>query len=313
MATELDSRLWFSESQVSEVFLKLIHIVSENKICSNEWKNLVIKEAVPGKTSFEQTGEVSLGELKKIASNFNTSSTKLTIYVPIECWRFAGLKSEYEHVMMAVSCWGRDYGSNIGFDQEIEGNAQISVLSAGPYCAIENDDGKSELEKVNLHVAENLENLISLFQDISLKASPQKILTFSDAGQYILSNVHMSYFSRYEDIKTSILHFMSIMRDGLVNYNLKPMAKADPAGDSFLFHEWRSVEQRHALKSSLEQVNITGYKVNNEGIRDVLQSGKYDFFDREEDESLLVLNYPYFMNAFIADFFVDVIKSSAKY
>lgn len=43
------------------------------------------------------------------------------------------------------------------------------------------------------------------------------------------------------------------------------------------------------------------------------ETGKYDFFDKEGSESLLVLNYPYFMNEFIADFFIDVIKQSAKY
>lgn len=313
MATELDSRLWFSESQVSEVFLGLIHIVAESKICSNEWKNLIVKDLVPGKTLFEHSGEISIGELEKIVNNFNTSSTKFTVYVPIECWRFTGLNSEHGHIMMAVSCWGRDYGTSIGFDQSIEGNAQISVLSVGPYCAVVNAESKEEIEKVNSHVAENLENLISLFQEISLKASPQKILTFSDAGQYILSNAHMSYFFSYDEIKRSIQHFMSIIKNGLVNYNVRPISSSDAISDSLLFHEWRSSEQRLALKNRLLEINGTEYKVNSKGIEDALQSGKYDFFDRAGNESLLVLNYPYFMNAFISDFFIDVIKYSAKY
>jgi hypothetical protein len=51
------------------------------KICSNEWKNLVVKDAVPGKTLFEQGGEISIGELERLVSDFNTPNAKNTAIV----------------------------------------------------------------------------------------------------------------------------------------------------------------------------------------------------------------------------------------
>jgi hypothetical protein len=307
MATELDSRLWYGERRAPVQFMELVRTISASEICVNNWNEFSIAESAPGKVILEVGGNISLDELQKQVQLHDGNNLKFTVYVSIRCWRFSGMNAEMANVGMAVSCWGDDYGAVFHFDQTLEGHGQISILSVGPYCAIVDKEETEAVKNVNEHVAQNLNDLLDLIQLIVSRIRVEKLLTFSDVGHYALFNVHLAYFAGLDQIRLAIDQFLKMGREGNPHYNIRPWRDIEMS-KSFLLHEWRTPEQRQALKERL--VSLLGAadaNVSTGRLYRVLETGKYDFFDK--DGSLIILDYPFFMNAFIAEFFFDLLRN----
>lgn len=187
MATELDSRIWLAEDNTKKKFIDVLRIVNNSPICNQKWQNLFIEEEF--NTEVENIPEVeSFAEVEKVINDYKkTNHSKFTIYTSIKCWRFDKIEIVDSHVMVGISAWDKEYGEIIGFDNRIEGNIQVSVLNVGPYCELLNDD-ITGFKEVNLKVEENLENYLHLMQSLIVMLNPSLLLTYTNSGEYILSN-----------------------------------------------------------------------------------------------------------------------------
>lgn len=305
MATELDTRFWLTNTDNRNNFLSLISVIKNSGFVLDEWKNLTITRLTPGNKELSHQEIINFTEIKNVISNYpDDAQLKYTIYVPLQSWRFSKLQYEMGHVMMAISTWGSEYGKSFGFDNSFEGNAQISVLSIGPFCEI--IDNKIEATEINKRVSENLEVLLELFQKIIEKIDPSKIQTYSDLCDYTLSNSHLFYFRDFNILKDELLKLLNILKYGNESYDIPSISNLNAESEEMFFHKWRNKETRQKLKTKLKTIaQIDNIDISNSKILDVLKSGKYDYFDK--GESILILEYPFFMNAFIDQFICDLL------
>ena len=105
----------------------------------------------------------------------------------------------------------------------------------GPFCALM--EKTEATKKVNEKVEENLEKLTELVLSIPLNLPVKKMLTFSDAGDYLLTNAHMAYFSNYAELSNSITSFIKLLKFGYSKAGIPAIKDSNPERDSFYYHE----------------------------------------------------------------------------
>jgi hypothetical protein len=148
--------------------------------------------------------------------------------------------------------------------------------------------------------------LIEIIQIIIKKTNPEKIQIFSDLSDYILTNSHLIYFKNFQVLKSNLIMFINILKHGEKNYELPSLNSLKPDEEEMFFHKWRDKASIGILKSKLLDIaNKKNFGISNAKIMQVLKSGKYDYFDN--GESTMLLDYPYFMNAFIDQFICDIL------
>lgn len=290
MSTELTTRIWMRETDVKSNFLNLLNEISTNSDCSNDWKHLSVSKGVISNRTTNLDKINTLGELDEILSNDPTS--KITIYVPFACWRFYGNIASKEHVIFAISCWGERFGEQVEFNNETEGNAEISILNVGPYCAVLGE--ASEIDSINEKVESNLVSFMTLTQEITRALNLRKLLTFSDCGEFNLMNSHLAYFANRDELLDSINQFMTSLRN--------PGRKIKDQ----IQHSWRKDDDVLVLTEKIKQrLESNGSSTSLAHVEKVIRSEKFDFFETEEQ--LIFLNYPHFVNGFLDRLFLELV------
>ncbi len=309
MATELDTRLWFSEKKrgSKDLFLNLLEIITAADMCQDHWSNLSIVENVPSNRIFKKVEKQTVPEIGALLESYQQENLKFTVYVPIKSWRFSGAKAEEAFVQLAVSCWGKEYGKTIGFDHALEGNASISILSVGPYC--KSALGESYSQEVVGQIDRLIEENIQLFTGLLLKIMEgiaiEKMLSFSDAGAYLSVNAHIACFASKEKIIQECEYLREILLKGNQSYQLRSIMDKGVVEDNHMFHEWRSEEDKGILCEKLLRALSHPVEITRSKVEVVFDSGKYDFF--EGSKGIMILNYPFFANDFLDDFFLDML------
>ncbi len=296
MATELDSRIWYTDSNTNPVnfFFELMDCISQEAFCTQKWQNFTIYAKNPGNDIIEIDKITSKQILMSSIKDINIiDEIKMSIYVPIKCWRFIGTKAEAAYMMMNVSVWGKDFGKKVGLDLATEGNAQISLLNVGPYCALIENDNKA-IQEINELVEQNLEKYLNFLLKLVSIIQAKKILTFTDTGKYNILNSHVAYYQNIEQIAQDII-------------SLKQNFLSSKKNSRFTYHSWRDSVQQiqldHKMQDSLLKMpDLIDHNI----IKKVLQQGQYDYFENEQ--SLLILNLPFYINAFLADFYLAIIE-----
>lgn len=298
MAIELDTRIW-CENENKNNFLNILNAINNSGFCQGDWNNFSIYRRAPGSKIYYESGKIDLKNItEKILEFEDDTILKFTVYSSLNCWRFLGNKSSREYVPVAISSWGKNYGQQFGFSTDMEGDMQFSIISSGSYIEVLDDSSNEINEKVEI----NIENYLSIVQQIITDLSPLKLFSFDDSCHYLLHNVHMAYFSSLTVLKESLINYYQILLNGLKEYNIPPLKDIDDKNKSYL-HEWRSDNQKKQLLQSLNEIISNDAIITEAKIQETIDSGKYDYFER--DKSVLILEYPFFMNAFLDRFICD--------
>lgn len=308
MATELDTRIWLMQKAYStrDLFVKMLETVEESEICSGKFSNLSVYENIPSNKVLSKNEEHNSTELKEILASFNSEAFKFTIYVPLCCWRFSGYAATQSNIQLAISCWGSEFGRSIGLDIFYEGNAQLSVLSVGPFCELINDTSTLALA-VNSKVEENNESFINLLLCIVKVLTPKKMMTFSDAGAYIPINAHIAYYNSKDEIIQDYVWLKETLISGNVTYTIPSLLDGRFESDFNILHEWRTQISKEKLSMELFKI-IKSSCISRERISSVLKSGKIDSF--ENGDAVMILDYPFFANNFLDEFFLDLVTEN---
>ncbi len=300
MATEIDTRIWTDENVIESFIksLKSIEISIGNPI---EWGKLKVAQNAPGNIIHELNELDTLSEIEVFVSNLrDKEELNITLYFSLDVARFVKGKVLEGSVQCAISFWGNQYGRTFNLDQTKEGNGQLSILNVGPYCAVIGD--QRQYTEVNNKVSENIENYIDLLQHIIRNIDPKKVLVFTDAGEYVITNAHLAYFKNNQELNKSFDDFVN-----LLNATGREVLDDNSGKSHWFLHEWRDLELQQSLREKLLLIaNKTKTKIDTaEKARTILENGNYDFF--EFQDGLLILDYPYTFNSFLDAFVFDVI------
>lgn len=308
MSIEIDSRIWFTEGKESDArerFLDLVKIVSESEYCSGKWQRFSIRDAMTDEKLANISQNVDIDDLEEVTRSFQDSPVSFRIYVPIRAWRFSGMQATDAFVMLGLTVWSNGFLKARNLDPEVNSHAQVSVLDAGPFFELVDDEilAHENAADINEKVSENTENLIQLLLGISSGLPVEKMYVFTDLGDYLPGNAHIAYFQNAKVLASEANKYIHVLRVGAGK--IKPCHEIS-IEENWYLHELRSKERKEHLLRELTDIAKVNNPVNLDGVHAVLESGEFDYF--ENDGRLLVLDYPFFANAFLDRFFISLIK-----
>jgi len=107
-------------------------------------------------------------------------------------------------------------------------------------------------------------------------------------------------------LRQALNEFIDLLKYGNMAYKIKPVSEYTLVNSNSLLHSWRGEPSKEKLLKNLtELARLDETHIPNEKIVQILDSGKYDYFDN--GESIMVLDYPHFINTFLNKFFYDLV------
>jgi len=162
------------------------------------------------------------------------------------------------------------------------------LADVGPLCAITGPDGAPKDHPHHERVLENAERCTRVALDAACRIGARSAAAFSDAGAPLPWNAHVLYWSDEERAAHEIASALE--------------AAGGPL-DAHRGHTWRSEEQRRELEERLAAPE-TPIAVSGEHVRSVLDGGHFDVY--RTDAGFAVLEYPWYVNAFVDRFLLEV-------
>lgn len=294
MATELDFRFWFDQSVASQLkFRSFVEYLSLNNSPFTGFHSLYVHHKAPGTCElFIEKPDVSL--LGEVLSKFQSEDYRFTIYANFKCWRFEGISSERKNVSVAVSVWGRDYGRVLGFNNETEGDAQISFLSVGPFCKVDSSDDSSN--DINEKVRENNHSVIDFIVDFISHENFIKVFAFTDAGVYCPHNSHLAFFSSKKILCSEVNKYRAYLK-------LQKTKEKIDNYDTDFYHRWRSQEQIKVLNLLINLNSQIEIHSEADFIDELIKRKGFDIYFI--GDGIMILVEPYFINNFIEGLFLE--------
>jgi hypothetical protein len=186
----------------------------------------------------------------------------------------------------------------------LDGHAELWTTKAGIFLSRGSNPTRLVL------VEQYLEQLTQLLLSLIKTLDPASVVVYTGDGMRHPLNAHALWFPNRAAILDCLALIALLWRDGCPAWKLKPLVQPESVNDSWALHEWRTDEQRRTLWQRLAD-NIEHYtSVSSDTVDRVLSGGKFDFY--EAGEGLLLLNYPYFMNGFVDEFFLALLEASSR-
>jgi hypothetical protein len=257
------------------------------------WYNVKIVDAESRRDNciFEVGKDLTITEIGAILKNYSRHKyLKFSAQGTYQC--FAQKNDAICKVSnpISVSFQTNEVLQNFGESLEIEGNYEIYFQRASPYVFIN--------QTIANGVEQNLEDLMQLLLEITKLGAVEKFKVFSDNGDQLAFNAHLAFFRNENQVQEDLDFMHSIWEKGLENYKIPPLKTIDFNDSIFLTHEWRTEEMRQKLKNSMQKTfqdkkpfNLDKYK----------ESNHFDIYKTEK--GFMVLEFPYFMNAFLDTFY----------
>jgi len=308
MSSELTTRIWWNdpEKTVRSRLLDLIQAFEAWKGVAVEWSTVVVKRNFPGNEILRLVNDVAFEKL--ISAYQESESDKITAYTSFPCWRFHKDGPEWAGVMAAISCWGNAYGQGMNFRRQFEGHAELTLINSAPffgYLDRSSDTFPATLE--NEKVGENLEALMALLQEATAKCNPAKWLSYSDEGSsYIPINAHIAFYDNLSILLEEVIAFKIILLKGQADEHLPPVESLETLLGTGYHHSFRTEEQENELLVRFKKIAASTFQPDISHLKAVLATEKYDFFNF--GEGFLVLDYPFFLNSLLQDFFLELLE-----
>lgn len=305
MSTELELKVWFSdEIAYGQRFISIVNHIAQNKNFIPEWSSFRIVQHAPGNIIKRIPNIEGVSQMRNVFQEFTSEDHKVSVYLPMKCWRFVNGKPELGVIMASISVNGNEYVKQLGLDRAFEGDASVTLLSAGPFTEIINEE--SELDSsINIKVKENNTALIDTITDMSSFFNIEKMHLFSNNGNSVLHNSHLCYYNDYNVLIEDLTEYHNLLRYGNKKYGYKSSATLSIAEDAYYFHEWRAPEMKSAILDLMQLTSNSVLDINPEKIQRLLSSGKYDYIENEN--KIMILEFPFFVNAFVDRFIFEML------
>jgi hypothetical protein len=312
MSLELDVRLWWdgSDLSTSERFEKTLGAFESWRGGQVEWTSAVLRKAVPGNKIKSLEGPLTTAQVLGLFPEDTTEDYYITAYSYMPCWRFSKEGISDEFVPIALSGWGNNYGTGFNFDRRFEGQAQFSVLNSGPFFGVMDRESQDFLPtEQNAKVEENLERLMEVLQTITLHAEPTVWMAFSDEGSsYLPLNAHAAWFENPAKLLQVVQAFKADLSAVNASQRLQPIESLDELRGTGYGHSFRAGAAEAQILKRLQKIATSPKAAHAMALDEVLNKGKYDFYEFEE--GLILLDFPFFLNSFLDEFVLDLLEQA---
>lgn len=311
MSTVLTIRIWTDDdsARVGDRANELVEVVERWTRAAEPWRAIRIHDG-DAAHDVRQANETShRNEVAGVLAGRRGAMLRVSLRTAVECWRFQGLTPSKGFVPLWLESWGRDHAGSGGRDYEIEGDAALTLGSAGPYCAMQSPVPSPDIDRVNEHVEENLERLLALLLDVASTLRPTAMKVFTDQGVYQPLNAHAIFFRDAEALLRDVRLLDRLWNQGLPGYQTAALHESRTTLDREMLHTWRDEAKQRALIEGLARVI---HRARDVTAADVERIDWARFDNYEGDAGRLVLDYPHFVNSFVDDFYLELLEGTGQ-
>jgi hypothetical protein len=312
MSTEIVVRFYFGESppEMDDLLCRIARVFSEWPQASGAFSPLRDVGAGPRSSPGRRPDSLSVEQLCHSVTGRRNPAELLSTTSSFNCWRFQNGRAEPGSVGLWLEAWGDAWVRDHHEDERIGGRAALSIFDCGPFNALIGRPEIENLNEINSRVAENLDALTGLLFRLVEALNPRAMKVFTDQGLYLPFNAHMSYF-RDESVIVDDLFFISeIWAKGLPEHHIAPVREARKEDMRPVFHGWRTPEQRENLWRRIDALLPRLESLSAEDARGAISGNRLDRFDMPT--GMTVLDYPYYLNAFVDRIYTDALTGSAR-
>lgn len=309
MSIDLDIRVYPATAGFSaiETFSSLAEAVSSWSQVDGKWSSLKFGTDSPHETASRATGPLSTDEIIHLSSQRDLGQDcRIHSSIPIQCWRYDGTNATLGQALLDIDCWGPDSQRLIDGDLTIEGNASISVHPANPYWIVLDEGSAEGGKEYNERVAENLDALGELLIGIARVSRPRSMKLFADEGWMLPHNSHCTYFNEADAVVADLHLIGRVWEQGLPAYGgMPPLRDYDAIRHEFTLSSLRPAEQRRDLWEEFSRRLPLLQHVTPRMVESALEVTAIDV--HRLNGGFFVFDYPYFLNSFVAPFYLDVL------
>jgi hypothetical protein len=308
VSTELRVALYFDDDPPAPDVLvcRMAEVFAGWPQAGAEFRGLKVLRLNRHQTVKEVAPQLRAAEVCAAARGHGDANELVSTRSSFRCWRFHAGSPKPGSVGLWLEAWGPEWSVHNHEDRRIGGEAALSVFDVGPFVALV--DAAPQQADVNPRVEENLDSLTALIFRLVEALAPRSVKVFSAQGLYLPINAHLLYL-RDEAVVLDDLSLMAqAWNDGLPAHHTAPLVEARPDDMGNAFHGWRTFERREQLWRELSSLLPHAAGVTADDVRAVLRSNRFDTFTMPV--GVTVLEYPHFMNAFLDQFYLDVLAAT---
>lgn len=301
MSTDLSIRFYFRDASSVERFEALVHAIDESPLASHTWSDFGVALRQPLQYRTRQSGTLTSEQICAAARSAGLGGDEsMGTQTSLRCWRRDGGQMVESSIVASLDVWGDEYGRAHEEDLRMGGNAAITLSHVGPYVI----DVSGRDVVYNEKVEANLEDLTSLMIHLTNTLQPDLLRLFDDDGLYLPCNAHAVYFRRPELVLEEVGLLRRVWQEGLPAHRVAPLRTYTGGPQDGALHLGRTPEQRRALWERLSAGLAHTPTVDD--VSATLATGRFDTLTK--GETFFVLEYPHYVNAFVARFYMEVLE-----
>ncbi|WP_126639069.1 hypothetical protein [Embleya hyalina] len=135
---------------------------------------------------------------------------------------------------------------------------------------------------------------------------PVAFKVYTDAGEFLPFNSHMAHFAGPDEVLRDIALIRRLYAVGHRGLQLPPLGQVGGILGDFIFHLWRTSDQRRRLRCELDQAVALERHADRETVLNAATSGQY-ILDAEAS-GFTVSAGPHPLNSFMEQFYLDILR-----
>lgn len=293
-----------------EAFAKMALAVSAWEGADNEWRSLKVFDRQRESALVEQYGGLSTEKILDTTVDFCSPTSSIWSDISFRCWHTAGGEPfrGFEGstiIARGDQWWGSDEG-----DRRFRGNAELAVWERAPFSILDVAEFGPEVEEWNSYVEDNLEILTTGIFQIIDALRPESMKVYDGFGEFLPLNANMAYYKDEREVIADLQFMAEIWERGDTLRKIPPLRQGYKGRERSLLSTLRSETARdriwHRMTEGLAYVD----RVTESMVRSVLHSKRYDYYAMAA--GFTVLEYPGFMNAYLHNFYLDILELAAR-
>jgi hypothetical protein len=305
MATDLSIRLYFSAPSSIERFEALVEALEDSPLANHTWHGFRVATRRPLQYRVHRDDRMTAAQVREAAREAGLGIDEdLGSYTSLRCWRRDDDGMVEGSVVAYLNVYGDEYIRMNEEDPRMAGQAAITLSHAAPFVV----DITGQDATYNEKVEQNLDNLTGLMVDLANALQPDALRLFTDQGLYLPFNSHLSFFRRAEIVLEDIELLRQVWKHGLPLHRVPPLHSYTGGVQNGALHLDRTPAQRHELWQRLTAG--LGHTPTVDDVHAILTSGRFDTLTK--GEGFVVLEYPHFVNSFVARFYLEVLEHAGR-
>lgn len=298
MSLELDIRFWWDAPDVQKQMREMLAAFEASQNATVRWTRAVLKRGETTQDGLSLNSPVTTVQVMDWIVD-DLSHYKVTVHGSLPCWRYQRNTAELATVPIAFSFWGKEFGKSEGLDPQIAGHAQLTILQSSPYFGVVIPQASAQQAQARHdHIAENLEVLIHLLEQITLRTKPSRWMAHSNnSASFLPIHAHAAWFARPELLLKSVQETLHTAREGNPADRLPAVALLDQLENTGYQHAFRTAAEAADLLQRLKTAAAQGQPPTLAHVQSIIDSKRFDAI--AIDQGHIFLDQPFFLNSFL--------------